>query len=78
VPQTGFEPVTPSLRMKCNPVCPASQQDARRGVEAQIVRLDTEPGMPRRALTDRFCAHGKAAEGEAQTDYFDEGRAGPG
>jgi integrase len=32
--------------------------------------------MPRRALTDRFCAHAKAAEGEAQTDYFDEGRKG--
>jgi integrase len=28
--------------------------------------------MPRRALTDRFCAHAKAREGEAQTDYFDE------
>jgi integrase len=32
--------------------------------------------MPRRALTDRFCAHAKAAEGETQTDYFDEGRKG--
>ena len=32
--------------------------------------------MPRRALTDRFCAHAKAAEGEAQTDYFDESRKG--
>jgi integrase len=32
--------------------------------------------MPRRALTDRFCAHAKAREGEAQTDYFDEGRPG--
>ena len=32
--------------------------------------------MPRRTLTDRFCIHAKAAEGEAQTDYFDEGRAG--
>jgi integrase len=28
--------------------------------------------MPRRALTDRFCAHAKARGGEAQTDYFDE------
>jgi integrase len=32
--------------------------------------------MPRRALTDRFCAHAKAADGEAQTDYFDENRKG--
>lgn len=32
--------------------------------------------MPKRALTDRFCAHAKAVEGEAQTDYFDEGRPG--
>lgn len=32
--------------------------------------------MPRRTLTDRFCQHAKAAEGEAQTDYFDEGRPG--
>lgn len=32
--------------------------------------------MPRRTLTDRFCAHAKAIEGEAQTDYFDDGRAG--
>ena len=24
--------------------------------------------------TDRFCAHAKAGEGEAQTDYFDESR----
>lgn len=32
--------------------------------------------MPRRTLTDRFCTHAKAAEGEAQTDYFDEGRKG--
>lgn len=32
--------------------------------------------MPRRTLTDRFCLHAKAAEGEAQTDYFDEGRPG--
>jgi integrase len=28
--------------------------------------------MPRRTLTDRFCASAKAREGEAQTDYFDE------
>jgi integrase len=28
--------------------------------------------MPRHALTDRFCTHAKAADGEAQTDYFDE------
>jgi integrase len=32
--------------------------------------------MPRRALTDRFCQHAKAAEGEAQTDYFDEDSPG--
>lgn len=32
--------------------------------------------MPRRTLTDRFCLHAKAAECEAQTDYFDEGRPG--
>jgi hypothetical protein len=32
--------------------------------------------MPRRALTDRFCAHAKVADGEAQTDYFDERRKG--
>jgi hypothetical protein len=32
--------------------------------------------MPRRTLTDRFCQHAKAADGEAQTDYFDEGRPG--
>jgi integrase len=32
--------------------------------------------MPRRALTDRFCAHAKAADGEVQTDYFDESRKG--
>ncbi|MHC2662552.1 tyrosine-type recombinase/integrase [Bradyrhizobium diazoefficiens] len=32
--------------------------------------------MPRRTLTDRFCIHAKAAEGEAQTDYFDEGHPG--
>ncbi|WP_225186082.1 site-specific integrase [Bradyrhizobium sp. NBAIM01] len=28
--------------------------------------------MPKRSLTDRFCAHAKAAEGDVQTDYFDE------
>jgi integrase len=28
--------------------------------------------MPRRTLTDRFCATAKPREGEAQTDYFDE------
>lgn len=28
--------------------------------------------MPRRLLTDRFCAHAKVREGEVQTDYFDE------
>ncbi|MHC2466709.1 tyrosine-type recombinase/integrase [Bradyrhizobium embrapense] len=32
--------------------------------------------MPRRTLTDRFCQHAKAAEGEPQTDYFDDERAG--
>jgi integrase len=32
--------------------------------------------MPRRALTDRFCAHARAADGEVQTDYFDESRKG--
>jgi integrase len=32
--------------------------------------------MPRRALTDRFCASAKPAEGEVQTDYYDEGRPG--
>jgi integrase len=32
--------------------------------------------MPRRTLTDRFCTHARAIEGEAQTDYFDDGRAG--
>jgi len=32
--------------------------------------------MPRRALTDRFCASAKAAEGEVQTDYYDEGSPG--
>jgi integrase len=28
--------------------------------------------MPRRMLTDRFCASTKAREGDVQTDYFDE------
>jgi integrase len=28
--------------------------------------------MPRRVLTDRFCQHAKAAEGEAQTDFYDD------
>jgi integrase len=32
--------------------------------------------MPKRVLTDRFCAHAKAAEGQAQTDYFDTSRKG--
>lgn len=32
--------------------------------------------MPRRMLTDRFCASAKVREGEAQTDYFDESVAG--
>jgi integrase len=32
--------------------------------------------MPQRTLTDRFCLHAKAAESEAQTDYFDEGQPG--
>jgi hypothetical protein len=32
--------------------------------------------MPRRQLTDRFCAHAKAREGDAQTDYFDEQTSG--
>jgi integrase len=32
--------------------------------------------MPRRLLTDRFCAHAKAREGEVQTDYFDEATKG--
>jgi integrase len=32
--------------------------------------------MPRRALTDRFCTHAKVADGEVQTDYFDEARKG--
>jgi integrase len=32
--------------------------------------------MPRRLLTDRFCAHAKAQEGDVQTDYFDEATKG--
>jgi integrase len=32
--------------------------------------------MPKRELTDRFCAHAKAADGEAQTDYYDDGHPG--
>jgi integrase len=32
--------------------------------------------MPRRDLTDRFCASAKARPGESQTDYFDEERRG--
>jgi integrase len=32
--------------------------------------------MPRRLLTDRFCAHAKVREGEVQTDYFDEATRG--
>jgi integrase len=32
--------------------------------------------MPRRLLTDRFCVHAKAREGEVQTDYFDEATRG--
>ena len=28
--------------------------------------------MPRRDLTDRFCAAAKPAEGDRQTDYFDK------
>jgi hypothetical protein len=32
--------------------------------------------MPKRLLTDRFCAHAKAQEGEVQTDYFDEATKG--
>ena len=32
--------------------------------------------MPRRALTDRFCASAKAREGEPQTDYFDTAARG--
>jgi integrase len=32
--------------------------------------------MPRRLLTDRFCAHAKAQPDEVQTDYFDEATKG--
>jgi integrase len=32
--------------------------------------------MPRRQLTDRFCAHAKAAEGQVQTDFFDAATTG--
>jgi integrase len=32
--------------------------------------------MPKRELTDRFCMHAKAAEGQLQTDYFDASRKG--
>ena len=32
--------------------------------------------MPRRALTDRFCATATPAEGQRQTDYFDERHPG--
>ena len=32
--------------------------------------------MPKRELTDRFIAHAKVAEGEAQTDYYDQARPG--
>jgi integrase len=32
--------------------------------------------MPRRLLTDRFCAHAKAQPNEVQTDYFDEATKG--
>jgi integrase len=32
--------------------------------------------MPKRLLTDRFCTHAKAQEGEVQTDYFDEATKG--
>jgi integrase len=32
--------------------------------------------MPRRVLTDRFCTYAKAAEGEVQTDYYDDSRTG--
>src|SRR5450631_2016024 len=28
--------------------------------------------MPRRVLTDRFCQAAKAADGEAQTDFYDD------
>jgi integrase len=32
--------------------------------------------MPRRVLTDRFCIGAKSADGEAQTDYFDDRHPG--
>jgi hypothetical protein len=32
--------------------------------------------MPRRSLTDRFCQHAKARDGEPQTDYFDADTTG--
>ena len=32
--------------------------------------------MPRRMLTDRFCASAKPRDGDVQTDYFDEEVAG--
>jgi integrase len=32
--------------------------------------------MPKRLLTDRFCAHAKAQPDEVQTDYFDEATKG--
>jgi integrase len=32
--------------------------------------------MPRRTITDRFCASAKARDGEIQTDYFDEHNPG--
>jgi integrase len=32
--------------------------------------------MPRRLLTDRFCAHAKTREDDVQTDYFDEATRG--
>src|SRR5262249_12416556 len=32
--------------------------------------------MPRRVLTDRFCQYAKVADGEVQTDYYDEGHPG--
>jgi integrase len=32
--------------------------------------------MPRRLLTDRFCAHAKAQPDDVQTDYFDEATKG--
>ncbi|UGY27307.1 integrase arm-type DNA-binding domain-containing protein [Bradyrhizobium septentrionale] len=32
--------------------------------------------MPKRVLTDRFCAHAKAADGQLQTDYFDTTKKG--